>query len=124
FVLSGSGADGAYQVGVLKALCSGESPTRGNLPIEPSVLAGTSTGVFNACLLASQWDNQGARAVDNLERVWRDRLSWNRFVDGGFRIRLNFFDLLNPGAYMSGPGSAITRLCGDLWDLSREVIRR
>ncbi len=123
-ILSGSGADGAYQVGVLKALCNGNSPATKKLPIEPRVFAGTSTGAFNACLLVSQWDDNGVLAVRNLERVWRDRLSWNRFVNGSFRVRLNPLELLDPRAYTMGPGFALRRLWGDLRDLSSAVWTR
>jgi predicted acylesterase/phospholipase RssA len=120
FVLSGSGADSAYQVGVLKALCAGESPATQRQPIEPSVLAGTSTGAFNACLLASRWGSHGAEAVDHLEDIWQDRLAWNTLIDGGFRIRLNLFDLINPRAYKT-PVRTVTRFVTDLLGISNAL---
>jgi predicted acylesterase/phospholipase RssA len=117
FVLSGSGADSAYQVGVLKALCGGQSPATKKRPIEPNVLAGTSIGAFNACLLASRWESDGPGAVAHLETVWRQRLAWNTLADGAFRIRLNPFAVVNPGAYLQAPLRTATRFFGDLWRL-------
>jgi predicted acylesterase/phospholipase RssA len=117
-ILSGSGADAAYQIGVVQALCSGRSLATGNLPIEPGVFAAASTGAFNACLLVSQWDEHGLAAVPNLEKVWRDRLSWNWFGHGGFRLRLNPLDLLDPR------GSALPRLWTDFRDLSGAIWTR
>lgn len=118
-VLSGSGADGAYQVGVLKALCQGLSPATRNLPIDPRVFAATSTGAFNACVLLSHWDDDIAPALRRLESEWCDRLSWNRFVNGSFRVRLNPLELLDSRAYTTGPGFVLRRLWGDFLDLSR-----
>jgi predicted acylesterase/phospholipase RssA len=117
-ILSGSGADSAYQVGVLKALCGGKSPATRNEPIEPSVLAGTSTGAFNAALLASQWKTRGPGAVEQLEEIWQSRLAWNGFIDGGCRIRLNPFAVVNPAAYIQAPLLTAARFFGDFRGLS------
>lgn len=57
-VLSGGGAMGAYEVGVLKVL--------ERLKLEPAILAGVSVGAVNAVL----WLAHGFR-TDPLERVWR-----------------------------------------------------
>jgi predicted acylesterase/phospholipase RssA len=40
-VLSGGGAHGAYEVGVLKALMSGASWTTDNVPLDPNIITGT-----------------------------------------------------------------------------------
>jgi predicted acylesterase/phospholipase RssA len=57
-VLSGGGAMGAYEVGVLKVL--------ERLKLEPSIIAGVSVGAVNAVL----WLAHGYR-TEPLERVWR-----------------------------------------------------
>ena len=57
-VLSGGGAMGAYEVGVLRVF--------ERLKLEPSILAGVSVGAVNAVL----WLAHGFQA-DPLERVWR-----------------------------------------------------
>ncbi|HXM70075.1 MAG TPA: patatin-like phospholipase family protein, partial [Thermoanaerobaculia bacterium] len=91
-VLSGGGASGAYEVGVLKALLTKAQP-----PLDPLVFAGTSIGSFNAAFLVSQWDWQGRSAVANLETLWIETLSrrWGSLgrASGMFRFRGNPVDL-------------------------------
>ncbi len=57
-VLSGGGARGAFEVGVLKAL-----QKQG---IEPDIYCGTSVGSFNCAMAAS------GRSVAEMEQVWRE----------------------------------------------------
>ena len=52
-ILSGGGANGAYEVGVLKALLTGQSPATDFQPLDPDIFTGTSVGAFNAALLVS-----------------------------------------------------------------------
>lgn len=64
-VLSGGGARGAYQVGVLRGLL--------DLGVQPAgfdILVGSSAGSINAGVLASRAENY-AKAIDVLERLWR-----------------------------------------------------
>src|SRR5262245_963333 len=93
-VLSGGGADGAYEVGVMKALCNGKAGATGKAmlpkgPIEPEIFSGTSIGSFNAALLVSRWDEHGTAAVSELERVWLETLAQrlDRPGNGGYRFR-------------------------------------
>lgn len=60
-VLSGGGAKGAYEVGVVKALA--------RLGVEPAVVTGASIGALNGAVVAASSDMGVASA--NLERVWR-----------------------------------------------------
>ena len=53
-VLSGGGALGAYEVGVLKALCQGLCPGLGPRKLEATLRVGTSVGAFNAAFLAAR----------------------------------------------------------------------
>ncbi len=50
-IFSGGGADGAYQVGVAKALLNGKSRATDYLPVAPAVFTGTSIGSFNSSFL-------------------------------------------------------------------------
>ena len=50
-VLSGGGADGAYEVGVVRALVSGRAAACAGGPIVPEVWTGTSIGSLNAAFL-------------------------------------------------------------------------
>ncbi|WP_031549808.1 patatin-like phospholipase family protein [Parvularcula oceani] len=65
-VLSGGGARGAYQVGVLKALAERVPP--GTNPFR--VVTGLSVGAINAAVLAEGADDFPG-AVAKLERLWR-----------------------------------------------------
>ena len=74
-ILSGGGANGAYEVGVMKALFAGLSPATNHEPLAPDIFTGTSVGSYNAAFLVAQWDTYGSTAIANLEQVWLDRVS-------------------------------------------------
>jgi predicted acylesterase/phospholipase RssA len=124
-VLSGGGADGAYEVGVMKALFSGEAPFTGG-PVDPEIFTGTSIGAFNAALLVSQWDQHGAAAISDLERVWRETLAdrMDRTGNGGYRFRANPLDLLYPGNYFPNPLQPLIQLAQDSLYLGWEGLQR
>jgi NTE family protein len=65
-ILSGGGARGAYQVGVLRAI-AGMLPQRQHNPF--GIICGTSAGAINAASLASNADRFD-RAVSLLARTW------------------------------------------------------
>lgn len=90
-VLSGGGANGAYEIGVLKALVSGRSPATRGEPLAPSTIAATSIGAFNAAVLLSNLTASWPGAVDALEKVWLERVSRASFgsPNGVFRLRPN-----------------------------------
>ena len=122
-VLSGGGASGAYEVGVLKALL-----TAGERPFDPRVFAGTSIGSFNAAFLVSQWDGQGRLAIANLEALWRETLSrplgGSGRANGMFRFRGSPLDLLDPAAYLPNPLRPLGRLAEDGAFFLFEAMRR
>jgi predicted acylesterase/phospholipase RssA len=124
-VLSGGGADGAYEVGVMKALFSGKAPFTIE-PVEPEIFTGTSIGAFNAALLVSQWDEYGSAAIADLERVWREVLSdrLERTGNGGYRFRLNPFDFLNPRNYLPNPFQPMLQLAEDSLYIGWEGLQR
>ena len=73
-VLSGGGARGAYQVGVLRGVANVLKRAGMLLPNMPSpftVLAGTSAGAINSGALACQSDNF-EKGLSLLEEVWRN----------------------------------------------------
>jgi NTE family protein len=127
-VLSGGGANGAYAVGVLKALFSGKSmATRGQL-LEPDIFLGTSIGSFNASFLASQWDENGASAVTNLERVWLETLAGDATGrNGGIRFRGDPSYYLNPRSYMPNPMHPFMQFALDgatiAWDVTQRLVQ-
>ncbi len=67
-VLSGGGARGAYQVGVLKAIAD-LRPKHAHNPF--SIISGTSSGAINAVALAASANNFRL-AVKKVERIWKD----------------------------------------------------
>src|SRR5205085_841645 len=88
-ILSGGGANGAYEIGVLKALFTGQCPsTRRDLDnpnekpgmLNPDIFAGTSVGAFNAAFLVAKWMSYremaipGTVAIADLERFWLEKI--------------------------------------------------
>jgi predicted acylesterase/phospholipase RssA len=121
-VLSGGGANGAYEVGVLKALLSGQSPVTQGRPLVPDICAGTSVGSFNAAFLVSELDTYGPAAGGNLEAVWLERLAQDRQfgTNGIFRLRANPASFLDPLGYVPNPFQPFLEAARDgaylLWD--------
>ncbi|PYT20849.1 MAG: hypothetical protein DMG57_40750 [Acidobacteria bacterium] len=109
-VLSGGGAYGAYEVGVLKALV--ERGWAG-----PQVVTGVSAGAFNAALLAGAYDVDLSRAVQHIEDTWLNRIPGSVFrVRADPRPLLGFENL----DYMA----AATRWISDIQALSSDFLRR
>ncbi|MEM6456480.1 MAG: patatin-like phospholipase family protein [Acidobacteriota bacterium] len=126
-VFSGGGADGAYEVGVLKALCSGRSPTTGYEPIEPKIFVGTSIGSFNAAYLVSQWDEYGLSSISNLATTWLERIAdtdANPRGGGTYRIRLNPLDLIDPRRYVHDPIAPLADFTRDVTFLGWDGVQR
>jgi predicted acylesterase/phospholipase RssA len=126
-ILSGGGANGAYAVGVLKALFAGKSTATRNLLLDPDVFLGTSIGSFNASYLVSHWDEYGPAAVTNLERVWLETLAADATGrNGGIRFRGDPSYYLNPRAYMPNPLQPLMQLALDsaviAWDGTQRAV--
>lgn len=122
-ILSGGGANGAYEVGILKALLTGQSPATGHRALDPDIFTGTSVGAFNAAFLASLWDVYGQAAVTNLETVWLNRLSSegrSSSAMGGYRYLANPLVFFDPRNFFANPLASISRLTDDslylFWD--------
>lgn len=100
--LSGGGACGAYEVGVVKALAK--------LGLEPRVIAGSSIGALNGAVIASF---RLKKAAGQLEKIWGDlrpekvlqpryRLKKRTSSPGSHRLRRK-----NAGRYSAGtPGKS------------------
>lgn len=109
-ILSGGGAYGAYEVGVLKALLTGQSPTTGYQPLVPDIVCGTSVGAYNSTCLVSRLAAGGAGTAHDLEQLWLERIAAGSVARGNgvFRIRLD------PAGYYAQPAG---RLPDPLWPL-------
>ena len=89
-VLSGGGARGAFQVGVLAAM--------EDAGLEPVVVSGTSSGALNAAGLAAGLSADGLAA-------W-----WTSVTDSDvYRMRRDFWRLIRPAGLL-GPGNLADRL--------------
>ena len=93
-ILSGGGARGAYQVGVLKAIAQLQ-PRGGHNPF--GIVCGTSAGAINASVLACESDHYG-HAINKLEKLWSNldsrkihRVGFNQLMKSTLRILASFF---------------------------------
>lgn len=98
-ILSGGGANGAYEVGLTRALLEGASPSTLYRPLQPTIFTGTSVGAYNAAMLASQPVSQLRETALYLERIWRERIADTSVNcgNGVFRIRADPFQFLDVG---------------------------
>ena len=82
-VLSGGGAYGAYELGVLTALFENRTLN------QVEIVAGTSVGAFNAAVLCMH--GGGGEALQRLKTIWLDRLAHTppAIGNGVLRIRGN-----------------------------------
>lgn len=126
-ILSGGGANGAYEVGVLKALLTGQSPATEYIALEPDIFTGTSVGSFNAAFLVSLWETHGQAAVSNLETVWLSRLAREgraSAASSGYRYLANPLEFFDPRHFFADPVASVTRLADDSLYLFWDFINR
>jgi predicted acylesterase/phospholipase RssA len=125
-ILSGGGANGAYEVGVLKALCAGMSPATDHKPLDPYVFSGTSVGAYNAAYLVSHWKEYGPSVIANLEQLWVDEISTrlSRCGNSMFRLRGDPREYLNPACYFPNPLQPLSYFVQDTATLGWEFLRR
>ena len=88
-VLSGGGAYGAYEVGVMKALLSGKCSSTKFQSIRPESYAGTSIGAVNAAVMVANSALDGSAAVELLQKFWLYDLASGsgKCGNGAFRLR-------------------------------------
>ncbi len=129
-VLSGGGANGAYEAGVLKVLFSGDSDATGKEkePIEVDLFTGTSVGSFNAGILVSRTAKGETceQAANELEKLWIERLAQqpDGCDNGVFRIRADFLDYFNPKCVIDDPTRPFRELAEDSVFFAKETFRR
>lgn len=124
-VLSGGGAYGAYEVGVMRALLSGEMKGAGYRPIEPHIYTGTSVGSFNAAMLVGQPGVPGSQAIERLRQVWLDDVAEGAggCGNGVFRIRGNPLAYDDPSCF-ANPLEPVAELSGDAGHFARSFLAR
>jgi len=105
FVLSGGGARGAYEVGILSYIFTELPRLRGGVVPRVDIVCGTSVGAINACYLASH-ANQPGLGLRQLVDVWtqlelarvlgfgvRQAVALPRLVIGGGSDAAGLFDV-------------------------------
>jgi len=100
-ILSGGGASGAYEVGVMRALFSGRCPSNGFRKLEPGILTGTSVGAVNASFILSAPSSDLETAVRCLHRIYLRDIAASPFGGkaGVLRIRANPLELARPARW-------------------------
>lgn len=113
-VLSGGGAKGAYEVGVLLALTEGRSPATGFRPLAADIFTGTSVGAFNAGNLAARFERSLAENVAFLAELWHRRIAGRpvNCGNGVYSVRGAPFQGLDPACFTQPVADAV-RLAGD-----------
>ncbi len=105
-VLSGGGATGAYEIGVLEALFESDG-------FDPGIYTGTSVGSFNAAFMASPKTHEaGAATLARLKVVWQDTIAGRSELgrNGVFRIRGDVLPFLRPSVLARDPTKPLTEL--------------
>ena len=125
-ILSSGGANGAYEVGVMKALLSGKSPATDYQPLAPETFKGSSIGAFNAAFLVGELEETDCvSAVERLERVWLEDMAEHPpgADNGALRIRGNPFKFLDPRNYISNPLQPFVQLAEDSAFFAQEGLK-
>jgi NTE family protein len=114
-ILSGGGARGAYEVGVLSYIFDDVARMRG-APPKIDILSGTSVGAINACYLAAHLTDP-ALGIRRLVELWTD-LQLSHVLGFGLRQVVSLPKLLMGGA-AEGTGLFDVRPMADL--VQREI---
>ena len=127
-VLSGGGANGAYEAGCLKAIFGGDSPATHKKPFEADIFTGTSVGSFNAGFMVSRTagDETCLQAAEQLEKAWLDRIAEqpNGCNNGVFRIRADMLDYLDPRCFANDPLKPFQEMAEDSLFFAGETVKR
>lgn len=100
-VLSGGGARGAYEVGVLSYVFGELARLRGGPP-PIDILSGTSVGAINACFLAAHLEDP-AEGMRRLVALWQG-IRLREIMGFGLRQALTLPRLLRGGSTSAGAG--------------------
>ncbi len=125
-VMSGGASQGAYHVGVLKALFNGESPATNYQPLRPEVFTGTSAGSINAAALLGEIEAGNPDPTGYLEKLWLDRIArtGTSCGSGVYRVRGNAARFTDFGCLISNPLKPALELLQDLNFFASESVRR
>lgn len=127
-ILSGGGAYGAFEVGVLKSILTDQIGGGRYPKITPSIYTGTSVGAVNAAVMVSQ-DGLGvpaAEAVKFLEDAWLNLIanSPETCGNGAYRIRIDPIRLLLNPQCLADPTQVLNDAVEDSVLLTQSYLRR
>lgn len=125
-VLSGGGSNGAYEVGVLRGLLNGESPSTDYKPIEVAIYTGTSVGAYNAAIMASQPGATDGQSALYLEKLWRRRVAHTPggCGNGILRVRTGPLELFNLDCLERQPLRTLLDVLTDTLAMTRHALER
>jgi predicted acylesterase/phospholipase RssA len=125
-ILSGGGAYGAYEVGVMKAVFNGQSAATGYRPLNAGVFTGTSAGALNAAYMTAQPGADSASTVRELERIWINDISDNpqNCGNGVYRLRGDPFRYFEPACIALNPVEPLTAAADDAAYFAQYVFSR
>lgn len=124
-VLSGGGANGAYEIGVLQALF--ENAASGGGSFAPGIYTGTSVGTFNAAFMASPPEDESpAETLERLKGLWTETIAAHpqNGGNGVFRIKADPLPLLNPIYLTKHPSQSLGELFRGGFSLANETLSR
>ena len=125
-ILSGGGAYGAYEVGVMKALFTGECPSTNYDYLNPSIFVGTSVGAFAAAFLVSRDVEDLCASINLLESVWLERVAENPRTcgNGVYRIRADPSNYFDPDCLAENPLTPFDYFAQDSAFFARDIFRK
>jgi NTE family protein len=115
-VLSGGGALGSYEIGVMKALFGGACATTGYKKLDADIFTGTSVGSYNAAYMASEPGVDSLATLRVLERLWIERVAENaaNCGNGVYRFRFLPLDFLSPACLGAHPMRPFLQMAEDV----------
>src|SRR5215213_296867 len=125
-ILSGGGAYGAYEVGVMKALFTGESPSTNYDYLNPGIFVGTSVGAFAATFLVSRDVEDLCASINLLESVWLEQVAENPRTcgNGVYRIRADPFDYFDFDCLTANPLTPFNYIARDSTFFAQDIFRK
>jgi predicted acylesterase/phospholipase RssA len=125
-VLTGSGINAAYEVGVMKALLRDAWGIPSNPPVEPYCYSGTSVGALNAAVMVAMANRSPAEALDYLESLWIDRIGVETASSstGIFRIRAEPTQYFSTATYARNVLKPFAEMGGDMLYFAFQTMQR
>jgi predicted acylesterase/phospholipase RssA len=125
-ILSGGGAEGAYEIGVMNALFNGLSAATGYAPLDAEVFTGTSVGALNAAFMTSQPGAASASTARDLERIWVEEISEGprSCGNGIYRLRGDPLRYFEPECIARNPADPFINATDDAAFFARYLFTR